>query len=318
MLNNIYSTNFQRVLVNERVDLDDLLTPRNGGAVRIEGDGPIGDSAIPLVIPSVVGELLQAIEYVDTARETRTGVTRYNQGLDAESLNKTATGFRGMTDASQQRIELIARVFAETGIKQIFKLIVMLASKHQSDARQIRVVGEPMEINPSAWRHNLDCRIDIGLGAGDRQEKIVNLNQILTIQQQLMQLGLPLTDPEKIFATLDRLCVETGLKDGHVYFVDPTKPKDQLALQVQQLQQQLAQLQQQSQDPMLAIEQTRNDGKAQVEQIRQDAENHRFIVEMERSHNIELERQTEFNRTLMAKLTELELKYSQNVPGAAV
>lgn len=318
MLNNIYSTNFQRVLVNERIDLDDLLTPRNGGVIRVEGDGPIGDSAYPLVIPSVVGELLQAIEYVDTARETRTGVTRYNQGLDAESLNKTATGFRGMTDASQQRIELIARIFAETGIKQIFRLIVMLASKHQSDARQIRVVGEPMEINPSAWRHNLDCRIDVGLGAGDRQEKIVNLNQILNIQQALLAAGLPLVDPEKIFNTLDRLCVETGLKDGRQYFVDPTKPKEQLAQQVFMLQQQITQIQQQMNDPMIAIEQARSQGRVEVEQVKQDAETKRFLVEME-AKQVELaNKQEEFNRNMLAKLTEMELKYLQNVPGALV
>ncbi|WP_248785794.1 hypothetical protein, partial [Escherichia coli] len=92
---------------------------------------------------------------------------------------------------------------ADTGVRDIFRKIVKLAMQYQNDALQIRVLGEPLEVDPTAWRNNLDCRLDVGLGSGDRQEKIINLNAILAIQQGLIQQGSPLTDQAKMYNTLD-------------------------------------------------------------------------------------------------------------------
>ena len=171
-LTNIYNSNFPRTFGNERVELDDLLTPRSGGHVRINDSNPVGDALSIIPVQQMGGEILQGIEYVDSMREIRTGVTRYNQGLDGQSLNPTATGFRGIMDASQQRMELIARIFADTGVKEIFRKIIKLASQHQSDKQQIKVLGRTMEVNPTDWRYNLSCRVDVGIGSGDRQETV--------------------------------------------------------------------------------------------------------------------------------------------------
>ena len=37
-------------------------------------------------------QVFQFLEFMNTMKENRTGITRYNQGMDANSLNKTATG----------------------------------------------------------------------------------------------------------------------------------------------------------------------------------------------------------------------------------
>ena len=94
--------------------------------------------------------VLQAIEYVDSTREVRTGVTRYNQGLDTESLNKTATGFQGIRDMSQLRIELIARMEA-AALKRLCELIIKNAALYQNESIQIKAHGETLEIDPSTW-----------------------------------------------------------------------------------------------------------------------------------------------------------------------
>jgi hypothetical protein len=320
MFNNIYNTNYQRVLVNERVDLDDLLTPRTGGAIRIDGEGPIGDSAIPLVIPSMVGEIMQGIEYVDTMRETRTGVTRYNQGLDAESLNKTATGFKGMMDAGQQRIELVARIFAETGIKRIFEHIVMLASKYQDDTLQLRVTGKAMEIDPSAWKYKTQCRIDVGLGAGDRQEKIVNLNQILMIQKELLATGNSLSDSEKMYNTLNKLVVETGLKDATQYFNDPAQPEQQLQAENEQLKALLQQMQMQLQqaNPLAEVEQIRAQSRMQEAQLKAQTETQKTMMEMQQKQAEMMQKIDQFNREMYFNLTKLEADSNKNIPGALI
>lgn len=310
-LNNIYQTNYMRTIVNERVDLDDLLTPRAGGIIRINDDGPIGDSLQPLVVQPIAEPILRMMEYVDVMREVRTGVTRYNQGLDSEALNKTATGFKGIMEAGQQRLDMIARIFADTGIRDIFRKIIKLSMQYQNDALQIRVMGQPLEIDPTSWRHNLDCRIDVGLGSGDRQEKIVNLNAILGIQQALVQAGSVLTDEAKIYNTLDRLTTEVGLKDGSLYFNDPKQPDQLLQAQVQQLQAMVQQLQAQMQNPLAEVEQIKAEAKMATEQQRQQFETQKLLLEME-------QKRKEFETNYLTKLTELELKYKTNVPGALV
>lgn len=312
-LNNIYQTNYQRTIVNERVDLDDLLTPRAGGIIRINDEGPIGDSLQPMVVQPIAEPILRMMEYVDVMREVRTGVTRYNQGLDSEALNKTATGFKGIMEASQQRLDMIARLFADTGVRDIFRKIVKLSMQYQNDALQIRVLGVPMEIDPTSWRNNLDCRIDVGLGGGDRQEKIINLNAILAIQQQLLAQGSPLTDQAKMFNTLDKLAVEVGLKDAAPYFNDPAQPQQLLQAQVEQLmglvQQMQAQLQQTN--PLAEAEQIKAQARLVESQQQQQFDMQKMLLEME-------QKQREFQANYLTKLTELELKYKQNVPGAIV
>jgi ElaB/YqjD/DUF883 family membrane-anchored ribosome-binding protein len=267
MLNNIYSTNYNRMIVNERVDLDDLLTPRAGGVIRVDGQGPVGDSVTPLVTQPQVQGILQAIEYTDTMREIRTGITRYNQGLDTESLNKTATGFQGIRDMSQMRIELIARVFADTGVKKIFEKLVELASKYQNEQIQLRVHGQPLEIDPSSWKYDTDCIIDIGLGSGDRQEKVANLNFFYQQQKELMQLGSPLVDAKKLYNTLDKVATEVGLKGAETYFNDPEVPTELLMAEIEKLTRENQQLMAMTQNPLAEAEQVKAQAQIQLKQL---------------------------------------------------
>jgi hypothetical protein len=232
MYDNVYQTNYVRIAHSNKVDLDDLLTPRAGGTIEVDTElGDVSGHLSPLAVQPMVGDILNALEYTNTARETRTGVTRYSQGLNAEALNKTATGYLGMIDASQQREYLIARLFAETGVKQIFEKIVDLLAKYQDTPMQVRVAGQPLEINPVEWGNNTRCSIHVGLGSGDRQEKIMNLNQVLQNQMMFMQGGMVLSDQVKIFKTMEKIIDEVGLKDASVYFNNPEQPQEVLQAQ---------------------------------------------------------------------------------------
>lgn len=316
---NVYATNYQRVAYNDRVDLDDLLTPRPGGAVSIEGREPIGDAISPIITQPQVPQILNMVEYIDVSAERRTGFTRFSQGLDADALNQTATGFKGITEYSQQRIELIARVFAETGVRELFRKTIALISKHQDEKMQIRVSGQPMEINPTGWRSNLDCFINVGLGSGDRQEKIFNLSQILQRQIEAVEKGSMLSDQSKVYNTLSKLITEVGLKEPELYFNDPDKPEqllqaenEQLTIMVQALQQQIGQ------NPLAEAELIRAQAKmAEVNQRdtlkAQEMQNdmQKFMIKMAQEDD-------QFRQTLIKDLTKLELDSGQNVPGAAV
>jgi hypothetical protein len=314
LLNNVYLTNYSRTIANNRVDWDDLLTPRAGGLIRIDDPAPVSDSVMPLIVQPMAADLLQVIEYTNTEREVRTGVTRYNQGLDTDSLNKTATGFKGIQDMSQQRIDLIARIFAETGVKEIFKKIVSLCGKYQSEPMQIKATGKVLEIDPSAWAESMDCRIDVGIGSGDRNEKIINLNNILQTQIGMMQSGLVLSDQVKLYNTLDKLVTETGLKDVSRYFNNPEIPEETLFAQNQQLTMENMQLKASIQNPdiekariqaqtQILVDKNKHEGQMAVDAARIQNEMSKFMLQMS-------QQQDQFMKTFMMKLTELDMKYN--------
>jgi hypothetical protein len=229
-LDNMYNVNSPRTaIVDGQVNLDDLLTVRAGGVVRMTQL----DALKPLTVPSMMGPALQALEYMNSVRETRTGVTRYNQGLEADSLNKTASGISQVMNAAQQRIELIARIFAETGVKELFRGMLRLISKHQQKSRMIRLRQEWVPMDPREWNTSMDVTTNVGLGTGNKDQMLGHLMNILGLQEKIAQAGNPggMIEPKNIYATLEKVVENSGLKSADPYFNDPRKVAEQQAQQ---------------------------------------------------------------------------------------
>lgn len=218
MLDNVYSINNNRmIVVDGQVNLDDVLTNRPNGVIRATRT----DAVVPLMPQPVGGIVMPMLEYMDTLQEQRTGVTKYNQGLDSDSLNKTATGVNRIMAASQERILLIARIFAETGVRDLFKLILKNICQHQDKVRTIRLRGEWVPMDPSQWSEQMDVTVNVALGTNSKQEQQAYLQQILAIQEKAM--NTPLVDYKKMYNTLTRLVENAGLKTVEPYFNDPDK-----------------------------------------------------------------------------------------------
>ena len=92
--------------------------------------------------------VLNLVEYADTVKESRSGVTRYNQGMDAQSLNKTAAGITMIQTAAQQRLELVARIMAETGMRDLYTKLARLYQRHLRRPVPVRVNGISMMLSP--------------------------------------------------------------------------------------------------------------------------------------------------------------------------
>lgn len=311
MLNNIYSTNFNRMATNERVELDDLLTPRPGGIVRIEGKGAIGDSLLPIPTDNQTPAILSAIDYTDTMREIRTGVTRYNQGVDTEILNKTAQAYVGQRDNAQMRAELIARIAADTAVKHIFQKMADLAAKYQDEAIQIRVMGDVMEIDPTAWRYKTNVTVDIGAGSGDRQEKIANLGFLIAQIKEEREAGSMLADSKKLYNAYEKLIKEVGLKETSLYFNDPEQPMEMMVAEIERLTRENMMLQQQMQNPL-----------AEAEAIKQEATTQREIAKIQTKAQFDMlkaqQEQTQHDDKMAVELTKIEAQNQVNVPGSVI
>lgn len=222
-LDSLYLANNPRTYVNmdAGVNLGDLLDNRIGGIVR--GKKPMMEAVSPLITSVVAAPALQGIEFMDTRREIRTGVTRYTQGLEADSLNKTATGVTKIMTASQQRLQMMARIMAETGVKDLFKLLLKLVCKHQDKEATIRLRGQWATFDPRTWSDEMDASVNVGLGTGDKQETVMNLNMVINEQKQLMQAGSPMFDQVKLYNAYRALLKAMNIKGIDLFFNDPSK-----------------------------------------------------------------------------------------------
>jgi hypothetical protein len=229
LLDNMYLTNNNRVAIMDgMVNLDDLLTSRPGGVVRTKQ--PPSQVMLPMQNQTISQQAFPLLEYLDTVRETRTGVTRYSQGLEADSLNKTATGVNTLMNQSQMRMELIARVFAETGIKDLFKRIFELTVKYQNKERIVELNNQFVPVSPTEWKNRYNISITVGLGAGSKDQQIIMLNNILQKQLQAFQLQgnkeYPMVTLKNIYNSLAKIIEEAGLKNVENYFVNPDQGRE--------------------------------------------------------------------------------------------
>ena len=226
MLNNLYLANSPRMGVDTtggKVNLDDLLTTRVGGLIRTMGNP--AQMLMPIAVPNVAAQAMPMMEYLEGVKENRTGVTRYNQGMDADSLNKTASGINQIMSAAQERMLLIARCFAETGVKDLFMSVHGVLRRHSSKAQTVRLNNTWVTVDPRGWRNRYDMTVAVGLGSGNKQEQSQSLMLLGNMQKQVLPMGM--ATPENVFNLLSELVKNLGFKNPEKFFTSPQNIKSQ-------------------------------------------------------------------------------------------
>jgi len=216
-LDNMYLSNNGRYAISDRVNLEDMLVSRPGGVVRVQGEP--GNAILPLQHTPFPPTSFTMVEYMDTMKEKRTGVTAYNQGLDADSLNKTATGINAIMQAAAARLELVARVFAETGVKDLFLMVHRLVRTTYSKKEIFRLRGKWVEVDPRGWKNRSDMTINVGLGTGNKDAQLMHIQTILGAQERVMQLGV--ATPQNVYNALIKLTQNAGFRHPEEFWTDP-------------------------------------------------------------------------------------------------
>ncbi len=195
------------------INIDTLIDPNEfidgKKAVRVSGNPK--ESVMWTPIEQLQPQVFQFLEYMNTMKENRTGITRYNQGMDANSLNKTATGITQIMNASNQRLELIARIFAETGIKQLFRHMIKMNQMYITEQTFIRITDKPKPIYPEDLEGTIDITVNVGVVAGNKQQQAQAMQLLLSMYPQLLQVGL--AAPEHIAYAFGRLVESLGYKN---------------------------------------------------------------------------------------------------------
>lgn len=219
VLDNVYLSNNQRNVVLEgQVNLDDLLNPRPGGIVRAKNL----DAVRPLEVPFVAGAGAELINQIDAIRDTRTGVTEMNSALNGEALAKGNVGSEGiaaMMQAGVQRLELVARVLAETGIKRIYQLLLKNVSQYANRTQQVRINGRWLQMDPREWKNRYDMTISVGIGNMGKAQRAAALMQIGAAQEKLVPTGM--VTSQNLYNTASRLAQELGYPDSDQFFTAP-------------------------------------------------------------------------------------------------
>ena len=235
MLDNLYLSNNARVgAVEGQVNIDDLLTVTPGGVVRMKNP----QAVVPLNVPSVIAQAFPMLQYLDDAQSKRTGVSDMQQGLNPDVLqNVTAAAVAASTAAAGGKLELIARIFAETGVRTLFQGILQLLCKYQDKPTLMRMRGKYVPIDPRAWSNEYDVDISVGLGTGNKAEQMTMLQMVLAKQEAILQQfgpANPLVSVGQYRNTLGRFIEAAGFTDSAEFFKEVTPEIEQQLEQPQQ------------------------------------------------------------------------------------
>jgi hypothetical protein len=309
MLDNLYLSNNARVgAVEGQVNLDDLLSVTPGGIVRMKRP----DAVVPMAVPSVIAQAFPMLQYLDDAQSKRTGISDMQQGLNPDVLqNVTAAAVAASTAAAGGKLELIARIFAETGVKSLFQGILQLLCKYQDKPTLMRMRGKYIPVDPREWSNQYDIDISVGLGTGSKAEQMTMLQMVLAKQEAILQQfgpANPLVSVGQYRGTLGRFIEAAGFTDSAEFFKEVTP----------EIEAQLAQPKQQQPDPTTAalIQQS----QAQIQIAQQKAAADVQAAQQKAMADIQLQREkaaaeiqlmrekTEAQMALKAKELEAEIQ----------
>lgn len=297
LLDNMYLQNSARtVVVDGQANLDDLLTSRPGGIIRVKSPNAV----TPMQTPNFLNEGLSMLAKIDEIKEKRSGVPKQNAGLNPDTINKshtTATSTNQMMAAGTQRIELIARNFAE-GVKEIFRNILAVVCEYQDREKIIRLRGKFVPMNPREWTTKYDATVQVGLGTGNQDQRLQVLQQVLAVQEKMIgQGGMGLVTPQNIFNTLEKYLENAGYKDATQFFNNPSTqppqpPKQQQSDPALEIAKQDIQMRQQKGMADLQLKQQKQEQDNIIKMQRLNLDEQKLATQVVKEQNVsELEKE---------------------------
>jgi len=299
ILDNMYMVNSPRTIAIEgQVNLDDLLTVTANGVVRAKNPNAV----TPMTVPATAAQSFPLLEYLDVVQSKRTGVNDAQQGLNPDILqNTTATAVAAMQSAAAGKIELVARIFAETGVKDLFQKILQLLCKYQDKARVIRLRGKYISIDPREWTNQFDISINVGLGTGNKQEQMAMIAMVLGKQEEILKtsgMNNPLVSASQYRNTLGKFVESAGFKDSSEFFKEVTAEQDQ-----QLVQEEMQAAQAQGQNPQVQAYIAQVQAQIQADQMKAQADIQ--LAREKAAAQMQLERE-KFELTMALKQQEFE------------
>jgi hypothetical protein len=205
-------------IVEGQANMEDVLNTEVGAVIRMRAPGMVQ----PFTTPFVGQAAFPMLDYLDDIKQTRTGISKAASGLDADALQSTTKAAVSATvNAAHQHIEMIARIFAETGLRKLFTGILKLVIENQDKARMVRLRNTFVPIDPRSWDANMDVIVNVGVGDGTLEDRINVLSQVAMRQEMLIKEtgpNNPVVTLPQYTNTLTKMLQLAGIKDSQNYF----------------------------------------------------------------------------------------------------
>jgi hypothetical protein len=205
-------------IVEGQANMEDVLNTEVGAVIRMRAPGMVQ----PFTTPFVGQAAFPMLDYLDDIKQTRTGISKAAAGLDADALQSTTKAAVSATvNAAHQHIEMIARIFAETGLRKLFTGVLKLVIENQDKERMVRLRNTFVPIDPRSWDANMDVIVNVGVGDGTIEDRINILNQVAMRQEMILKetgVNNPVVSLPQYTNTLAKMLQLAGIKDSQNYF----------------------------------------------------------------------------------------------------
>lgn len=225
ILNNIYYQTDGMLVVNPwKINIADFVTQRRPGGIIRTKDSSVNvtDAVWPVPVQPLAGHAFGLLEAIEGWKENRTGVTRYNQGMNADTLNKTARGISEIMAASQQRIELIARIFAETGVRDLMMAFARMNLEFLDVETNIRLDQDWIAVDKTMLDVDFDVTVDVALGTGSAEMRVQQVGAMLDRSMNPTLIASGVVQPPNVYELMKTIYLEMGYKNVDKYITNPS------------------------------------------------------------------------------------------------
>lgn len=220
-LDSLAQSIWPRTVFNQTItDTDDVLNDEIGAPIRTTGDP---QSAVMSINHNFVGQpVFQMFQIMEGLRQARTGISDASKGVDPRALQSTnVTGIDAIVQGAQERIELCARILAETGMKQLFRGLLREIVNSPNQERVIQLRGKWTNVNPSTFDPTMRISVNPTLGKGSDMTRLMILQEVKATQTAVMtQFGVenPLCGVQEFRNTLEDILAIANVKNTGRYY----------------------------------------------------------------------------------------------------
>ncbi len=241
MVDNVVNVNNPGIIVDtNKLNVSDVLVDRPRRIIRAQGD--VNNSYGLLETPEILGRVIPAMQFIETAAERRSGGSGASLAADADVLKSSTKGaFQDGLNAANLRIEAIARIFAETGVKALFLNLHAQMVKHQTFRKRQKILNQWVDVDPREWRKRESLSINVGLGNTSNEQRLENLMSIAAVQEKAAQAGI--VQPDNVYNLAEDITRAVGFEAQGRYFTSPEnlpppQPQPNPLVEVEQVKQQ--------------------------------------------------------------------------------
>lgn len=210
-----------RTVFNQTItNSDDVLNDEIGAPIRTNGNPA---EAVMSITHAFVGQpVFQMFQVMEQLRQSRTGISDASKGVDPRALQSTnVTGIDAIVQGAQERIELCARILAETGMKQLFRGLLREIVNNPNQERTVQLRGKWTNVNPSTFDPTMRVSVNPTLGKGSDMTRLMVLQDVKATQTAIMQaygVENPLCGVQEFRNTLTDILAIANVKNVGRYY----------------------------------------------------------------------------------------------------